>query len=373
MKLHLLKAIPIFIGCFMLNMNLIGQKIILSIDKGEEILFPESSISLNDTQGGIQVCTVDDSGNYYVYAGGKKLGTFGKKEDAFEKIIFPETIEESDDQSNFENKAFDEKFVIINEKGESFINAGGKSLGPFSIVKELYFSPDGKHFAATAGLLVDKEKFITEYHLLTSESHDIKLKGEPSTIRYSQSLKTVVVCTEEVIRQEVDMKEVEDYTAKVQALMKEFENGEMNADAITKLGEKMEQLKKPDNSQPQNSYYINSNNGISLGPIKSCPSEKNLGFGINSGERWHLFDSGKLYISGNLSKDFGSDISVTNFWWSKNGNGYAFSTYSELVFSDGVTYPYPLEMKFVEENGKSFLKWIILENKRNFILYQKEL
>jgi hypothetical protein len=373
MKPHLFKAIPIYIVYFLLSLNLLGQNVILTIDKGEEILFPESSISLNDTRGGIQVCTADGSGNYYAYIGGRKQGPFSNKEDAFGKIVFPETTENSTDLTNFDNKAFDEKFLTVNLNGESFIKAGGKNLGPYSIVKELYFSSDGKHFAATAGLLVDKEKFMTEYLLLSSESSDIKLKGEPGTIRYSQSLKTVVVCAEEVIRQEVDMKEVEDYSAKVQALMKEFENGEMNADAIAKLGEKMEQLKKPDNSQPQNSYYIYSNNGIVLGPFKSCPSEKNLGFGLNSGERWHFFDSGKLYISGKLAKDFGSDISITNFWWSKSGNGYAFSTYNELVFSDGKTYPFPLEVVPVYESGKSLLKWLILEENRKFVLYQKEL
>jgi hypothetical protein len=373
MKLHFFKFILVYIGCFLLCTNLMGQNVILTIDNGEEILFPESSISLSDARGGIQVCTVDGSGNYYAYIGGRKQGPFSNKEDAFEKIVFPETTENLTDQTNFDNKAFDEKFLTVNENGESFIKAGGKSLGPYTIVKELYFSPDGKHFAATAGLLVDKEKFIPEYHLLSSENSDIKLKGEPGTIRYSQLLKTVVVCTEEVIRPDVNMKEVEDYTAKVQAIMKEFENGEMNADAIARMSEKMEQLKKPDNSQPQNSYYVYSNNGIVLGPFTSCPSEKNLGFGLNSGERWHFFDSGKLYISGNLAKDFGSDISITNFWWSKTGNGYAFSTYNELVFSDGKTYPFPLEIVPVYESGKTLLKWLVLEENRKFVLYQKEL
>jgi len=263
--------------------------------------------------------------------------------------------------------------VTVNENGESFINADGKSFGPYSIVKELYFSPDGKYYVATAGLLVDKEKFIAEYYLLSSGSPGIKLKGEPGSIRVSQSFKTVVVCAEEIIRQEVDMKAIQDYTEKVQLIMKEFESGEMNADAIAKMSEKMEKLKKPDSAQPQNNYFIYTNTGTTLGSFQLCPSEKNLGFGINSGERWHFFDSGKLYVSGKLAKDFGRDLSVNNFWWSKMGNGYAFSTYDEFIFSDGKTYPFPLEIVPVYESGKTLLKWLALEENRKFVMYQKEL
>jgi hypothetical protein len=350
-----------------------GQKVILSIDEGEEILYPESSISLSDNRGGLQVCTVDDSRNFYVYANGNKQGPFSKAEDAIGKIIFPETAQTAEEQTNLENKAWDEKYVTVNEKGESFIHAGDKIFGPYSIIKELYFSPDGKRYAATTGLLVNQEKFITEYYLLSSESPEIKLKGEPGTIRASQSLKTIVVCTEEIIRQEINQKEIQDYADQVQIIMKEFEKGDKSMDAINKLAEKMDQLKKPETTQPQTNYYIYSNTGTEFSPLQSCPGEKDLGFGWNSGERWHFFDSGKLYVSGKLIQDFGRDISINNFWWSKSGNGYAFSTYDGLIFSDRKTYPFPLEIMFFEENGKSFLKWIALEERRNFVLYQKEL
>jgi hypothetical protein len=373
MKLNYFKYLPVFIGCSLLNLNLTGQKVILSVNEGEEILFPESSISLSDTRGGIQVCTVDYSGNFYVYTGGNKQGPFSKAEDAFLKIIFPEITQTTEEQTNFENKAWDEKYVSVNEKGESFIHAGDKIFGPFSIVKELYFSSDGKQFAATAGLITDKEKYIIEYYLLSSGNPVMKIKGDPGTIRASQSLKTVVVCTEEIIRQEIDQKEIQDYTEKVQLIMKEFENSEMNTDAINKMAAKIDQIKKPESTQPQNNYFIYSNSGISLGPFQSCPPEKNLGFGKNSGEKWHFFDSGKLFVSGKFIQDFGLDFSINNFWWSKTSDGYAFSTYDGLVFSDGKTYPFPLEIMFFEENGKSFLKWITLEERRNFVLYQKEL
>lgn len=373
MKLHLNKLIFVLATFFLFNLSSWGQKLILSIDQGEEILYPESSISLNDKQGGIQVCTVDNSGNYYVYSEGIKKGPFSKKENAFEKIAFPNTSNESNTTPEHENKAWEEDYVTINEKGESFLKVNGKTMGPYSTVRDLYITADGKHFAAITGKLRSDQSFMTDYFLSSADYPEVKLSGEPGILKASQSLKTAVVCTEETITQEIDMKSIEDYSAQVEKLMKEFETSEMSVDDINKMGEKMEQIKKPESLQSKSNHYIYINSGTKIDLLESCPGEKELNFGINSGEKWFYFENGKLFISGKLEKDFGDNKNITNFWWSKNGNGYAFSTYSELIFSDGKTYPFPLSMILFEENGKTFLKWITLEENRNFIIYQKEL
>jgi hypothetical protein len=43
------------------------------------------------------------------------------------------------------------------------------------------------------------------------------------------------------------------------------------------------------------------------------------------------------------------------------------------VFSTGQTFPLPIEIKVLEENGQTVLKWLTFENESKFVYYQKTL
>jgi len=43
-----------------------AQKVLLTLPQGEQILYAESSLSMFDTEGGLQVCTGNNKGQYFV-------------------------------------------------------------------------------------------------------------------------------------------------------------------------------------------------------------------------------------------------------------------------------------------------------------------
>ena len=83
-----------------------------------------------------------------------------------------------------------------------------------------------------------------------------------------------------------------------------------------------------------------------------------------------------LYINGLKIKQFSTDntsLNMCNIWISLDGKRYAVLSYKEILFSDGSSYPAPVNLDIEKKDGKTFLKWIALENEKDLVSYSKEL
>jgi hypothetical protein len=366
-------AIAIF-TFFILN-SAISQKILYSLPHGEQLLYAESFLAFFDSQEGIQVCTTDEQGRFYVFKNNRKLGPFNDLDEATGLIVWPDDWHDDYPGSGaIMNQAYNDDYVTWdNNEGCNYIKAGNKRLGPFQSVKDLYVSPDGKNYIAIVAEIDPDYTYPPEYQLISATNPGIKLKGEPNELHVSRSVKSGVVSTRFEKTEDIDMDVYNEQQAMMEKMITDWENEEFSLDELMELSMQINEI----NSMAEEStreYYVYLCDNKVFGPFTTeLYGSLNPGFGINSGERWHMVADGKLYINGNHVMDVEEGTVISDFWWSLSGNNYAYSTYESIVFSTGESFPYPLEVKAVEENGKTVIKWLSLENEKDFIFYQKTL
>jgi hypothetical protein len=366
-------AIAIF-TFFILN-SAISQKILYSLPHGEQLLYAESFLAFFDSQEGIQVCTTDEQGRFYVFKNNRKLGPFNDLDEATGLIVWPDDWHDDYPGSGaIMNQAYNDDYVTWdNNEGCNYIKAGNKRLGPFQSVKDLYVSPDGKNYIAIVAEIDPDYTYPPEYQLISATNPGIKLKGEPNELHVSRSVKSGVVSTRFEKTEDIDMDVYNEQQAMMEKMITDWENEEFSLDELMELSMQINEI----NSMAEEStreYYVYLCDNKVFGPFTTeLYGSLNPGFGINSGERWHMVADGKLYINGNHVMDVEEGTVISDFWWSLSGNNYAYSTYESIVFSTGEISPYPLEVKAVEENGKTVIKWLTLENERDFVFYQKTL
>ena len=339
-------------------------------------MYAESYLSFFDTDEGIQVCTVDQNGSYYLYRNSKKQGPFKDIGDAVDQLVYQEDEEYLDDWMNGrpENQNHNEEYISVDEASNSYyITVDGKKSGPYYFVKDFFLQPGGKGFIAVVGMLQDDYSQPPKYMLISSGMPGIEMKGEPSELRVSRSVKSAVVTTVFEERPEIDMDALNKQNEKIMEMAKRMEEGEMSMEEMQKFAAEMDNMNKQAR-QTTKEYYVYTLDGKVFGPAKKDYfNSNNPGFGINSGERWHLLADGKLYLGGLPATELGEHKRIMKLWWSETGNNYAYRTNNSLVFSSGQSFPAPVELKGVKENGQYILKWLSLEDGRKFVLYQKAL
>lgn len=60
-----------------------------------------------------------------------------------------------------------------------------------------------------------------------------------------------------------------------------------------------------------------------------------------------------------------------DFYPSADGTSYAVVSYESIAFSDGKTFPSPLNVSASEAKGKTIYRWIALEHSREIVVYQR--
>jgi len=376
MKQINLKITALVVVLFSISNFSTAQKILLTVPQDEKILYAESYLSFFYTDEGIQVCTVDQNGAYYLYRNSKKQGPFKDINDAVDQIVYQEDEDYLDDWMNGrpENQNRNRDYISIDGvSNRYYINFNGKKSGPYYFVKDFFLQPGGKGFIAVVAMLQDDYSQPPKYMLISSGKPGIEMKGEPSELRVSRSVKSAVVTTMFEERPEIDMDALNKQNEKIMEMAKRMEEGEMSMEEMQKFAAEMDNMNKQ-TKQATKEYYVYTLDGKVFGPgKKNYFSSNNPGFGINSGERWHLLADGKLYMGGLPAADLGDHKRIIKLWWSEKGNNYAYSTSNSLVFSSGQSFPAPVELKGVEENGQYVLKWLNLQDGRKFVLYQKAL
>jgi hypothetical protein len=348
-----------------------AQKVLLSLPAGEQLLYPESSLRLFDREGGLQVCTADQQGQYYVYKNNRKLGPYNSVQVATEQIVFPDEEDIADSQAlETQNQAYNNEFVQWDDQGKTYLTFKGTKTGPYPFIKDLYLSADKSRFFSIVAKESGPDATQTQFQLISSSGKTTDLIGEPYDLKVDASLGMAVVATRLEKKDPASDEATAKYNARIEELVAKMGEGELSMEQLTKLSEELNQLSEKAQGAGITEYYVFTSDAESFGPFHSYAEP---GFGLNSGPRWYLFADGKLYLNGKAVKDYGKQSIPDGFWWSKTGNNYAFRTSESIVFSTGQTFPLPIEIKVLEENGQTVLKWLTFENESKFVYYQKTL
>jgi len=348
-----------------------AQKVLLTLPQGEQILYAESSLSMFDTEGGLQVCTGNNKGQYFVYKNNKKLGPFSDLQKVASLIEYPDSYAYDENAGIPVNEAYNENIVSYDENGNSFIAFGNKKYGPFSQVKDLYISKQMQKFWAVVALPQTDYSRPPQYQLIGSSAQNIDIKGDPYDLKVNNDLSMALVASKYELRGDVDIDAMNKYTQELEKMMAEM-GDELDMEKLAEMSKKMEKLATQ--NQMQNAqYHICTSESKHFGPFSSMfPDETNPAFCSDKGSNWYFVADGFLYKNGTKTTSL-PDSDINQIWWSANAQSFAYSTYEKLVLSTGEQFPFPLEMKTVTENGKTTLKWLALEDGQKLVLYNKTL
>lgn len=348
-----------------------AQKVLLTLPQGEQILYAESSLSMFDAKGGLQVCTSNNKGEYFVYKNDKKLGPFSDLQKATYLVDFPETPYENEGTEAPANEAYNDNYVTWDENGGNYIVLNGKKWGPFAQVKDLYCTANKQHFVAvTIAPQTDYSK-PPQYSLITSQGKNIAIKGEPYDLKVNSDISLAVLVSKFEQGAEVDLDAMEQYSQEMEKILAEM-GDDPDMEQLTVMSKKMEELGRQYDEQAIE-YYVYTSGGKEWGPYKRViAGENNPDFCAPDSKDWYFIADGFLYKNGSKTAAV-SDSDIQQMWWADKAQSFAYSTYDKLVFSTGETYAYPIEIKQVIVDGKTTLKWLVLENENKFVQYSKTL
>jgi hypothetical protein len=128
--------------------------------------------------------------------------------------------------------------------------------------------------------------------------------------------------------------------------------------------------KMMDNPEEYNNPKVNLHgiDGTKYGPYPS--GEYSDAWFIPS-SRLVIYSNHEVSLDGKLLIKSEEYISPCDMWISSNGKDYAWAGYEHIIFSEGTKSAAPLVIKHVESGGKSYLKWIALEEGEKLVLCQK--
>jgi len=327
------------------------RKVLISLQPGEKIMYAESFLSLAISTEQVSLTTKMDD-KFFVYKNGVKKGPF----DNLDEQEAPTKADSEDMQSKCsiyqpqENNETNLSYLSANTDGSYTITLNNKKYGPYMLISHLHVWPDKSGFFA-----ITMDKNMNSF-LVTSEGLNVALKGDAEKIQVSPTGKKFLFAVNE--REAVDMS----------ALTKDY--SKMTQEEIMKWAKEMEQKA---NSAPQAMSYVLLNGTTKFGPFPlSTFYSDNPAFTKNG--NWIMSVNNTLYINGVKVKEFTDmDVNTCQTYLSPDGKKYALASYEKIYFSDGKTYPSPLEIIAGEKDGKITLKWLSLENEKDLVLYSREI
>ena len=316
------------------------RKLIYSLEPGEEILQPESAIVISATRESLTLVLSKgkgEKGPFFVFKSGQKKGPFGKLKEAMAAAypsqddsagIIRDCADYTADQGLLPPDAMPS--TEGDESSGQTITFKGKTFGPYLSVFAVMATPDGSraYFAVN-----DKDKVW----LMCSDGRKVFIASAPDTIKISPDGKNAVVaCTGSLSPSEM---------VKLLAAQPEKYNAEMN--------------KK----------YVYTIDGKKFGPYGM--DFKDFWYSVGNNNFFFL-DGKQLYMNGTPTLTINIEpFSPCDFYPSADGKKYALFTLESLVFSDGQKYPFPLSIIPFLEGGQTKIKWVALENKKDFVVYQR--
>jgi len=316
------------------------RKLIYSLEPGEEILQPESAIVISATKESLTLVLSKgkgEKGPFLVFKDGKKKGPFADLKEAMAAAypsqddsagIFRDCADYTPDQGLIPQNAIPS--TEGDESSGQTVVFKGKTFGPYLSVLAVMATPDGSraYFAVN-----DKDKVW----LICSDGRKVFIASAPDTIKISPDGKNAIVaCTGSLAPSEM---------VKLITSQPEKYNAEMN--------------KK----------YVYTIDGKKFGPYGM--DFKDFWFSVGNNNFFFL-DGNQLYMNGSPTLTLKIEpFSPCDFYPSADGKKYALFTLESLVFSDGKKSPFPLSIVTFPESGQTMIKWVALENNKDFVIYQR--
>lgn len=325
----------------------VTRKLLLSLQTGETILTAESNIALILVNNQVNITTMVDD-KFYVYKNGQRSGPFDSSKD----LDLNKSLAGNDNTDNqcavyqTPTSEFDPELMEMTENGTFLIKLNGKKYGPFDMLKTFYIWPDKSGFVAIA---MDK---TMKSSLVTSEGLKVALEGDVEKIQVSPTGKKFVFAVKER-----DPASQVDFTKMTQQQIIDYS------------------LKQSQATPKELFSYVYVNGTTKLGPFPlNAFYSDNPGFVKTGNANWIMSIDNTLYINGVKIKQFTDiDVNICKTYVSSDGKRYAIVSYDKIYFSDGKTFPSPLETSATEKEGKITLKWISLENEKDLVFYSRDL
>ena len=314
---------------------------VYTLGPDEEILRAESTIEITaEAADVILVLAKDRAKNppFFVFRDGKKTGPYASVNDAMNAAYAGRAGAaggRSDcavyDPGDPPDSARPEPAQAAG--GKMVVRFKGKTFGPYMMVLQASATPDGATAFYIAGDS-DKSWFGC------SDGRVVAFGGMPENMKFSPDGKNGAV----VVKGKLSLTEMNDLSKlppeKMAAAMKDLDKS-----------------------------FLYTIDGRSFGPF-----DDNFG----SSSFWYPKTSNDLYcrvrddVLRNGALLFKADsFDSCNFYPSPDGKSYAMFTYESIVFSDGQSYPSPLDVLVVARAGRTVFRWISLENEKRLVVYER--
>lgn len=315
------------------------RRVIYSLEPGEEILIPESSLCL--TMDGELVTLVLAKGKeapFFVVRDGVKKGPFTKLAEAMkiaddgrcdkplrgsECARYDPAPEEMDIASIVEDDG----------SGGQVIRFKGKTFGPYAMILNLKFTEDKSRLYYVAS-----EKDRTWF--ACTDGRKVQVGGMPEDFKFSPDGRNALI--------------------KMTGTLSMADMEKLAGQAPEKIAAAMKDMDK---------NFLYAIDGRKFGPFENAIAEFWFPKNVNV---FYYEAGGRVYREG-VEVPVLEGFSACAFYPSEDGKKYALYTYENLIFSDGAKYPFPLGLLTRARNGGAVFKWMTLENKKDFVVYQRAL
>lgn len=217
--------------------------------------------------------------------------------------------------------------------GGTGIKFSGKSFGPYVLLYSTQVTPDGSRAYFTASNN-DKAYFGCTDGRITG------FGGIPGEFKLSPDGKKAAILVEGTLSLE----------------------GMKN---LTELPpEKMAEAMKDSDKK-----FLYTIDGQKFGPFGGSFASYSFWYAAGTNDLYYRLDD-DVYRNGALlfkSESFDS----CGFYPSPDGRKYVLYDYDKISFSDGRSYPSPLDLAVYERGGRTVYEWLALENKKDFVVYER--
>ncbi len=316
-----------------------SRRVIYSLQPGEEILIPESSLCLTmDGELVTLVLAKGKEGPFFVVRDGLKKGPFTKLDEVMkiadegrcdkplwgsECARYDPALEEMDLES----------IVGTDDAGGQVIRFNGKTYGPYAMILNVKITADKSRLYYVAA-----EKDKTWF--ACTDGRKVQVGGMPGDFKFSPDGRNALI--------------------KMTGTLSMADMEKMAGQAPEKIAAAMKDLDKE---------FLYAIDGRKFGPFENDIAEYWFPKNVNV---FYYEAGGRVYRDG-VAVPVPEGFGTCAFYPSEDGKKYALYTYENLIFSDGAKYPFPLGLLTLARNGGTVIKWMTLENKKDFVVYQRAL
>lgn len=310
------------------------KQVIATFDEGETFVYGESCFTLTADKTTSYFITKKD-GKFYVYDNGKRSGPFDKLSDDMLKAcnspINPlcATFNPTDCQKeDIYNK------YIVSGDNSMVIKVKDKSYGPYLAIMQFAITCDESRFAA---LVMKADQTV---HLIHSGGKDVPIDGLPQWLLLSADGNQALAA----YGKNIDPSKID---------MNNFNIAEFTA------------------------FHVIDLDGVISGPYDpdQTPSG-NFWFCKTGGPHWYLIKGDQLLRDGKAYRKEISGYATCDLWINEDGRHIALVDYGQDTVTETNELwliKYPLEIMTYQAGGKTWIKWISLENGKSLVAYKKVL